>query len=973
MARRKIPLAVLAVTIAGAAAMSATLVGSAVATPPKTSHANSVLDPAPSVFEHAAVPVHNAAQAPAARAFDITEPAVKTAVASNVVPTLPTGKPLSITTLASTVVDNDDHLVFLASKTVGIVVTDFAGTLVTTVEPTARITGMVYAAGQHTLYASVPDDHQIAQIATTGTPAETARLNLDPGSAPNSLAYVPGRLYFADTSQIDHLAYLDLATNAVTADALPSGLLVTSLANVPGQTGEIAIEDDWTTTTNLVDIGGAAPSLALSLPSVSTMSVPVFSPDAAWLVGDGGGAATVSNPSTTVIFDGSGMTRAGAATPTVFAFGGGFNSQNLGTPKLEMFSGTGTTPVREYTSSRVIPMHGLAFAADNQTLFVVTASDPGNPTDPQLELTVLANAATQVSTITVTEPHRAKLTTKVTPTGALTFPGGYDGVIRTLQVTRTDNAGVHALPAVTTTATGTFTITDTATPLGRALYTVTFAGDASHAPATGTGWTLREVPWDVNDDGYADLVVGSPGEDIGTVVDAGSFTVLYGHATGVSGTGSKEYDMNTAGVPGDAQAGAIFGWSQSTGDFNADGYPDVAVSAPGYDTSTVAQAGGLWIFFGGPNGLRTDNVETIGLGDTVFASSSGPTYLGEATAAGDFNGDGVDDLAFGMGVIDHVLVAHGSATGLDKGLSQDMLQPGSSGVPASISTFGFSLSAGDINGDGISDLAVGSPYDYEDKGFSAGSVAVIYGSKSGWRQVTGAQRFTPDTTGVPGSIHTFTTDMPDSFGYQVQLADFNGDGKADLAVSAPGTPVTTTDKVKHEDAGTVTVLYSNGTSIGTTNAVVVDQSTTGMPGSPGKNDLAGYTMASGDANGDGRADLAVYSPGDTYVTVVVGASAGLSFATAKAWTQNTTGIPGTTEAGDAWGDSLRFENFKAGSGPQGLAVGADGENNGAGAVTMIYSTSGGLTATGSVAFSQNSTGVPGTSEAGDLFGGMFPW
>jgi hypothetical protein len=143
-----------------------------------------------------------------------------------------------------------------------------------------------------------------------------------------------------------------------------------------------------------------------------------------------------------------------------------------------------------------------------------------------------------------------------------------------------------------------------------------------------------------------------------------------------------------------------------------------------------------------------------------------------------------------------------------------------------------------------------------------------------------------------------------------------------------------------------------------------------MPGSPGKNDNMGATMATGDSNGDGYADLAIYSPGDYYVTIVKGSASGLSYATAAAFTENSTGIAGSDHATDDWGLSLRFESFK-GAGPQGLAVGADGTSSGKGSVTVLYSTTAGLTGTGSTYLDQNSPGVPGTAENGDAMGSFF--
>jgi hypothetical protein len=106
--------------------------------------------------------------------------------------------------------------------------------------------------------------------------------------------------------------------------------------------------------------------------------------------------------------------------------------------------------------------------------------------------------------------------------------------------------------------------------------------------------------------------------------------------------------------------------------------------------------------------------------------------------------------------------------------------------------------------------------------------------------------------------------------------------------------------------------------------------------------------------------------------VVPGAAAGLNFAQAKGWTQDSPSVPGASEAGDDWGASLRFVRpFGVGQ-PAGLLVGAPGENSASGAVTFLPAVAGtGLTGVGSVYISQNSAGVPGTSESGDVFGTFY--
>jgi hypothetical protein len=177
----------------------------------------------------------------------------------------------------------------------------------------------------------------------------------------------------------------------------------------------------------------------------------------------------------------------------------------------------------------------------------------------------------------------------------------------------------------------------------------------------------------------------------------------------------------------------------------------------------------------------------------------------------------------------------------------------------------------------------------------------------------------------------------------------------------------TYDGLRKPDAGTVTILYSDGTHIGTDNAAEITQATAGIPGIPGRYDRLGETLAVGDANGDRRYELAAFSIGDGYVTAIPGSTAGLVTTSAKGWTQNSSGIPGVSEAEDTWGWSLRFQDIKN-TGYQSLVVGAEGENNFRGAFTVIHSTSTGLIGTGAQIFHQDTYGVLGTAEPYDRLG-----
>ena len=84
-------------------------------------------------------------------------------------------------------------------------------------------------------------------------------------------------------------------------------------------------------------------------------------------------------------------------------------------------------------------------------------------------------------------------------------------------------------------------------------------------------------------------------------------------------------------------------------------------------------------------------------------------------------------------------------------------------------------------------------------------------------------------------------------------------------------------------------------------------------------------------------------------------------------TQDTAGVPGASETGDRFGSGVDLGDID-GDGYADLAVGAAGENGGAGAVTVLYGSPSGLTTGGAQYYTQNTAGVPGASEDGDLFG-----
>ena len=485
-------------------------------------------------------------------------------------------------------------------------------------------------------------------------------------------------------------------------------------------------------------------------------------------------------------------------------------------------------------------------------------------------------------------------------------------------------------------------------------------------------------PSDINGDGYADLVVGIPGEDVPGAADAGAIQVVFGGAAGL--TSSNQFlHRDTAGVEDVAAAGDQFGYAVAVGDFNGDCFADVAVGAPFDDVGGLTDAGSVQVFYGSAAGLdvATDQVwhqDTLG----VVGTASADDRFGSALAAGDFNGDGFMDLAIGIPYKDigmltdtgSVSVLYGSAAGLTATGSQLWNQNVSSMQDTSDpgDHFGWAVAAGDFNGDGFDELAVGVPNESVGAVVDAGVVHVIQGSIDGLTDL-GNQMMVEDNPGIPD-----TSEAGDLFGFSLAAGDFDSDGHVDLAIGVP-----LEDLGAIVDAGSVTVMYGTPTGLLTTGSQAWNQDTAGILEAAETSDVFGRALETGDFNADGYADLAIGAPFEDVgainsagaVHVILGGPTGLTDAGDTVWTQDTLGIADAAEAGDHFGYRLRGGDFN-GDAISDLAIAVPAESvaaiGDAGVVHVLLGTGGGITATSSQLWSQDSAGILDACEAGDQFG-----
>lgn len=424
---------------------------------------------------------------------------------------------------------------------------------------------------------------------------------------------------------------------------------------------------------------------------------------------------------------------------------------------------------------------------------------------------------------------------------------------------------------------------------------------------------------DLNGDGRWELLAGAPGADAGGT-DNGRVYLWFG------GT-------NVTYLPGRVYTGQNneqFGFAVARiGDVNDDGRPDFAVGAPLSD-ATGADRGRVYVFFGRANPSTTPDV-TI---DSPSATQT-PQFGFSVSAAGDFNGDGIDDFVVGAPYADNAGLNWGAAYVFYGSSSTSALaEPDLTLLSTRANEqFGWSVSdGGNFYDDGRASIVVGAP---ANSGASlAGAAYVFRGSVS---PVPG-----PDATADLALATSSSSGNPTAFGAAVRgVGDWDGDGDDEIAVGAPW------DNSGGADAGRVEIFFGGGAPDAT-----ADRYANGEDG----DDLFGSSLADvGDVTGSSLVDLLVGAPGQS----ADGAEAGRAYLWAGgSASQNDAGslvvVPaaglgaGAAVAGDQFGFAVSAAGDFDGDGERDYAVGAPLGNIASDAtagIVPLYDSSGGVVPT----------------------------
>ncbi len=517
------------------------------------------------------------------------------------------------------------------------------------------------------------------------------------------------------------------------------------------------------------------------------------------------------------------------------------NATDLGIP-VPLVSGVAT-----YTTSTLMPGANP-----------ITADYSGDTNHAPATSSVLTQQVTAVPTTTSLavspsnspdSPLASQTVVTLTATVAASTTPVSPGLVTFCDATAPHCIGLAVLGTAQLTSAGTAVLRFIPAS-GSHSYTAVFAGTSTSTTSTSTPQSVTVSPPPTFPTTTAIASSGSAGNYTltSTVVGTGNATV------GPTGAVSFIDTTNGNSVLGTATLGAatlVHGFANGPGSPIAVGNLPVAAAVGDFNGDGIADIAVA-------NSRTTQSAYCWATAWRLCASLGSPVAVGTApygVVVGDFNGDGHADLAVANTDDNTVTILLGNGSG---GFAQ------ASGSPVAVGTHPFIDAVGDFNGDGIPDLAVAN--------FTSNNVTILLGNGSGG--------FT-QALGSPVAVG--------SGAYGVAVTDFNGDGIADLAVT-------------NQRDGNVSILLGNGSG-GFTPAT----------GSPVAVDTFPVSVAVGDFNGDGIADLAVANVTGGNVSILLGnGSGGFTPATGSPIVVGT--FPNDVSVGDFNGDGiadLAVANFES--------------------------------------------------------------